>query len=276
MDAPASPSPLQLCLLSQDFAGLGVAVPDVLQLYRISQLKAMGMNAWRTAHNAPNTGLLDAADRLGFLVWDENHRNGQNDELARLVQRDRNHPSVIIWSVCNEMLCETANTDSDFQQSVSLFKQLDPKGGRVVSANYNPINGPHTPLDVQGVDYAPDTYDRIHRSAPHVPCISSESSSAVSDRGETSNDPMAGHVTGYDTEFPDWGQSAEGAWGGLGVLDGQGILTRDFVAGGFTWTGCARGGSNPAGNTSRCTRPWSGCKGSAAQRLTGRMARVGG
>ena len=52
--------------------------------------------------------LLDAADRLGVLVWDENHRNGQEDELRRLVLRDRNHPSVVLWSICNEKLCDSA------------------------------------------------------------------------------------------------------------------------------------------------------------------------
>jgi beta-galactosidase len=221
----------------QDHAGVGVAVPDVLQLHRIAKLKEMGMNAWRTAHNAPSPALLDAADRLGFLVWDENHRNGQFDEIRRLVLRDRNHPSVFIWSVCNEMLCETANIPADFAQSVALFKELDPKGGRVVSANYNGANGPTTVLDVQGVDYQTETYDAVHVRAPLIPCISSESSSAVSDRGETRSDAGTAHVTGYDTMYPSWGESTQAAWGGIGMPAGQGILTRPFMAGGFTWTG---------------------------------------
>ena len=85
------------CANHQDHAGVGVAVPDSLQYHRIAKLKEMGANAWRTAHNAPNEGLLDAADRLGFLVWDENHRASQPDEAEILVRRDRNHPSVIIW-----------------------------------------------------------------------------------------------------------------------------------------------------------------------------------
>jgi beta-galactosidase len=97
----------------QDFAGLGVAVPDALQAHRIAKLKGAGLNAWRTAHNPPNAALLDAADALGFLVWDENHRNGQLAEIEALVLRDRNHPSVVIWSVCNEFLCETNDTAAD-------------------------------------------------------------------------------------------------------------------------------------------------------------------
>ena len=83
----------------QDFAGVGVAIPDHLQWHRVQKLKDMGGNGWRTAHNCPTEALLDACDELGFLVWDENHRNGQDDELRRLVLRDRNHPSIVIWSV---------------------------------------------------------------------------------------------------------------------------------------------------------------------------------
>ena len=221
----------------QDFAGIGVAVPDMLQAHRIGKLQEMGSNGWRTAHNPPNEALLDAADRMGMLVWDENHRNGQDDELTRLVLRDRNHPSIVIWSVCNEKLCDSTDTAGDFARMVPLFHALDPLGGRVVSANYNSIDTAASPLDLLGIDYGTSTYDAVHGRAPLKPLISSETSSAVSDRGEYHNDAAAGHVTGYDTESPGWGQTAEGAWGGVGQKDGQGILTRDFIAGGFTWTG---------------------------------------
>jgi len=108
-------------------------VPDGLQPHRIRKLKEMGMNGWRTAHNPPNPGLLEAADRLGFLVWDENHRNGQDSEIERPVLRDRNHPSVVLWSVYNEYLCVTANTTADFRRSVRLFKRLHPLGAQYTS-----------------------------------------------------------------------------------------------------------------------------------------------
>jgi len=170
-------------------------------------------------------------------VWDENHRNGQDDELRRLVLRDRNHPSIVIWSICNEKLCDTSDTAGDGKRLHDLFHSLDPHGGRVVSANYNNWLGADTLLDVQGVDYATSTYDKVHANAPEVPVISSETSSAVSDRGEYTNNATAGHVTGYDTQAPGWGQTAEGAWSGIGQPNGQGILTRPFVSGGFTWTG---------------------------------------
>ena len=99
----------------QDFGGVGTAVPDRLQMYRVETLKAMGGNAWRCAHNPPNPELLDATDALGMLVWDENRVYGPDDSYDRvptkevhalgdviedvqaMVVRDRNHPSVIWW-----------------------------------------------------------------------------------------------------------------------------------------------------------------------------------
>ncbi|KAH8047960.1 arogenate dehydratase [Aureococcus anophagefferens] len=191
----------------QDFAGVGVAVPDALQAFRVRKLKSMGANAWRTAHNAPTPALLDACDAEGMLVWDETHRNGNPGEQTRLVLRDRNHPSVVIWSICNEKLCETNDTLGDGKAAAALYRELDPSSGRA------------------------------HAKNASMPFISSETSSAVSDRGEYASDAVAAHVSGYDTTAPSWGEVAEDAWGGVGEADAQGILTRPFISGGFTWTG---------------------------------------
>ena len=100
----------------QDLAGVGIAVPDSLQAWRVEQLKKTGCNAWRTAHNPPSEALLEACDCLGMMVMDENrhlgatyvhHTNkgtpaGDLADLATMIQRDRNHPSIIMWSMCNE------------------------------------------------------------------------------------------------------------------------------------------------------------------------------
>ena len=224
----------------QDFAGVGVAVPDILQAHRIAKLQEMGANGWRTAHNPPNPALLDAADAMGFLVWDENHRNGQDGELTDLVLRDRNHPCVVIWSICNEKLCKTGgDTLGDAQRMHDLFHTLDPHGQRPVSANYNGWDTTMTPLDLDGFDYETSTYDKNHKAVPNVPSISSETSSAVSDRGYyAADDATTGHVKGYDSDHPGWGQTAEDAWGGVTEPANQGILTRAFVAGAFIFMCC--------------------------------------
>lgn len=221
----------------QDFAAVGVAVPDHLQWHRVSSQKKWGSNGWRTAHNPPTPALLDACDELGYVVWDENHRNGQLDQVPWLVKRDRNHPSVIIWSICNEVLCNSKDSVSDALAMKKLMHSLDPLGNRVVSANQNGWEGIHTPLDLQGFDYSTQNYDAWHAKNPDTPSISSETSSAVSDRGEYASNPKTGHVTGYDDDYPGWGESAEMAWGGIGEKNGQGILNRSFISGGWSWTG---------------------------------------
>ena len=90
----------------QDMAGVGTAMPDSLWEFRVRKLKEMGANAYRCSHNPPAAEFLDACDRLGMLVMDENRNFNTATEYQRqlewLVRRDRNHPSVILWSVFNE------------------------------------------------------------------------------------------------------------------------------------------------------------------------------
>lgn len=92
--------------MHQDHAGVGAAIPDALQAWRIKQLKKMRCNAYRASHNPMTPALLDICDREGILVIDENRLTGINEEhlrlLERMIKRDRNHPSVILWSNGNE------------------------------------------------------------------------------------------------------------------------------------------------------------------------------
>ena len=95
---------------------MGIAMPDSLQDWRITKLKEMGGNAYRTSHNPPTKELLDACDRQGMLVMDEARHLGDTyrtktprgtptsdlSDLKEMVLRDRNHPSIIMWSMCNE------------------------------------------------------------------------------------------------------------------------------------------------------------------------------
>lgn len=92
--------------MHQDHAGVGSAIPDALQVYRLKQLKALGCNAYRASHNPMTPEMLDACDREGILVIAENRLMGINPYqlgvLSRMIERDRNHPSIILWSVGNE------------------------------------------------------------------------------------------------------------------------------------------------------------------------------
>ena len=84
-----------------------------------------------------------------MLVWDENHRNGQPSEVALLIKRDRNHPSIVIWSLCNEVLCDSDDKVGDGRIAEGVIRTLDPLGGRPISANNNGLNGKGTILDVR-------------------------------------------------------------------------------------------------------------------------------
>jgi len=220
----------------QDHAGVGVALPDRIQYYRIEQLKAMGVNAYRAAHNPPAPELLDACDRLGMLVMDEQRQMGSApevlDELERMVRRDRNHPSIILWSLGNE---ETAIQGNDKGARVladmkRVVKRLDPTRPVTAAMNGDWGKGFSTVVDIQGCNYMKSgDVDAYHEQHPTQPMIGTEEASTLCTRGIYANDAAKGYVTAYDVNAPAWGSTAEAWW--------KFYAARPFIAGGFAWTG---------------------------------------
>ena len=220
----------------QDHAGVGVAVPDALWEFRIRRLKAMGSNAYRCAHNPPAKEFLDACDRLGMLVMDENRNFNVAPETTRqlewLVRRDRNHPSVILWSVFNEET--TQGTEMGYQmvrRMVATVKRLDPT--RPVTAAMSgghkaPINVSQA-VDVVGFNYNQNVYDEFHKAHPNLPITSSEDTSAFMTRDNYVTDHSKNLIDSYDNQRAPWGLTHRYAW--------RCIAERPFVAGGFVWTG---------------------------------------
>jgi len=211
----------------QDFAGLGVAIPDSLEYWRVAKLKEMGANAWRMSHNPPNPELLDACDKLGMLVMDENRHLGDSDqvlgEVSDLVLRDRNHPSVIMWSMCNEEQAQgTARGKAMFRAMKATVLKYDTS--RPVTAAMNGgwfEDGFNGVEDLMGVNYSYDVYDKFHGQHPLVPVFGSETASTVTTRGEYADDPARVFVSSYNM--------TDGSWKPAG--------DRAFVAGTFVWTG---------------------------------------
>lgn len=238
----------------QDHAGVGVAVPDSIWDFRLRKLKEMGSNAYRTAHNPPAKELLDAADRLGMLVMDETrHFNASPEYLKQLqwlVRRDRNHPSVILWSLFNEEGLEVNEEGMEIARVMNaVVKQLDTtrpttgaqnKGQLGPDGKANPQNAAQS-LDVVGINYQAGDYDRIRAAYPDKPIVSTEDTSQVMTRGEYSTD-WSKVVASYDDVFPGWAatSSARNAW--------EAISRQSSFAGGFSWTGFAyRGEPTPYG-----------------------------
>ena len=220
----------------QDHAGVGVAVPDSLWEFRIRKLKELGSNAYRCAHNPPAKEFLEACDRLGMLVMDENRNFNTAPEyvcqLEWMVRRDRNHPSVILWSVFNEEPMQgTAQGYEMVRRMAKAVKQLDTT--RPVTAAMN--NGMDAPLnvskavDVVGFNYQQDKYDAFHKKFPAKPLTSSEDTSSWMTRGVFEEDTNACHAGSYDVIAAKWGETHRKAW--------QAIAARPFIAGGFVWTG---------------------------------------
>jgi beta-galactosidase len=230
----------------QDHAGVGSALPDRIQYYRIEKLKEMGVNGYRTSHNPPTPELLDACDQLGMLVMDETRTMSSNtealSELERLIRRDRNHPSVILWSLGNEEPEQGTERGARIVSSMKrLARRLD--SSRPVTAAISDAwgRGISGVVDVQGFNYkhGPEI-DDFHREFPKQPMIGSEVGSTVSTRGIYVNDKEQGYVSAYDVNFPEWAATAEVWW--------KIYAERRFLAGGFVWTGFDyRGEPTPSG-----------------------------
>ncbi|WP_427967904.1 beta-galactosidase GalA [Altererythrobacter sp.] len=220
----------------QDHAGVGVAIPDALWEWRIRRLKDMGSNAIRCSHNAPPVELLDACDRLGMLVMDENRNFNTSpdyiEQLRWLVRRDRNRPSVIMWSVFNEEPMQGSEAGYEMvRRMASEVKALDssrPVTAAMNSGLFAPKNVSQA-VDVVGFNYQPDLYDRFHAVHPDVPITSSEDTSAFMTRGAFESDPAKQVFASYDDERSSWGNTHREAW--------KAVATRPFVAGAFVWTG---------------------------------------
>ncbi|HET9511528.1 MAG TPA: beta-galactosidase GalA, partial [Sphingomonas sp.] len=230
------PVKLKGVCIHQDHAGVGVAVPDALLRWRLEQLKALGCNAIRCSHHAPAAELLDYADRMGFLVMGENRVfNPAPDYLAQLewmVRRDRNHPSIILWSVFNEEPMQGTHAGVEMvRRMAAAVRRLDtarPITAAMNGAFFDPVNVSQV-VDVTGFNYYQGDYDRFHRLNPAKPITSSEDTSAFETRGAYRTDAAAHVITSYDTQAADWGATHRKSWAA--------IVARPFVAGGFVWTG---------------------------------------
>ena len=222
----------------QDFAGVGIGIPDNLYYWRVMKLKQFGANAWRCSHNPPTPALLEACDRLGMLVMDENRNLGDatggyapttaqtpyNDlrALDSMILRDRNHPSVIMWSMCNEEGASGTQAGADiFYAMKKSVLQIDTSRPVTCAMNGGWFSLGITEVeDIEGFNYSPNEYDAFHQAYPSQPMYGSETSSAMADRGEYTNDGVA-YISSYS--------SPEGSW--------QPVVERPYFAGSFTWTG---------------------------------------
>jgi len=232
--------------MHQDHPGVGTGIPDALQLYRIRQLKTIGCNAYRSSHNPMTPEMLEVCDREGVLVIEENRLMGVNKEhlnlLERMLKRDRNHPSIILWSVGNEEWgIESREAGLRIAATMREFcHRID--STRPVTAALSGGNQLLKSLDVIGYNYIfQNPVEYYHKQYPHWKALGSEETSGAGTRGIYDNDFSNGHMAAFNL-------SPYGADSIFNVI-GRGWKfydERPYLGGIFYWTGFDyRGEPNP-------------------------------
>ncbi|MBD5778081.1 DUF4982 domain-containing protein [Pelagicoccus sp. NFK12] len=265
-----------------DLGALGAAFNVRAAERQLEILREMGCNAIRIAHNPPAVELLELTDRMGFLVIDEIFDcwarkktpldfhlifpEWHEPDLRAFIRRDRNYPSVIMWSIGNEVGEQyTEEAGSALAQRLhDMAKEEDPT--RPTAASFN-FAKPHMPItavmDTVSLNYqgegirnapayahlkginTPPLYPKFHDAYPNKMIISSENAAAVSSRGEylfpvadgisapvadgAGGDPVSAHVSSYELYTAPFGSSADKV---LGSLE-----RHPYVGGGFIWSG---------------------------------------
>ena len=218
-------------------------------------MKAMGANAIRTSHNPPAPELLDAADQLGLLVMDEafdewNRTKMQNGhgkyfgewgerDLRDMIRRDRNHPSIVLWSIGNEVLEQAEPAGREVARRLTaIVREEDPT--RPVTAGFNQIDnaikhGLVNEVDVAGFNYGAPRYEQIVKKHPDWIVLGTETASTVSSRG-TYHLPIEKYekhpslrLTGFDVIAPPWAYAPDVEFEMLDRLPN--------IAGEFVWAG---------------------------------------
>jgi beta-galactosidase len=252
-----------------DLGALGAAINTRAIERQLEILKAMGCNAIRTAHNPPAPELLDLCDRMGFLVMDEafdmwkkrknrydysaDFEQWHREDLEDMVRRDRNHPSIIIWSIGNEIREQFDSTGIAItKELVGIIKSLDTT--RPVTAalsEWNPQKNfmyQSGVLDIVGLNYHQEVYGDFHKYYPGQVFIGAENVSALATRGhydfpsdtlmhwpEKSPQRFVAKgnadftVSAYDQVSAYWGSTHEQTW--------KIIKQHDYLSGMFVWTG---------------------------------------
>ena len=220
----------------QDHAGLGSALPDYIQYYRVQLLKGLGVNAYRTSHHAPTPELLEACDSLGLLVLDEQRLLNSGPEYLNqfegLLRRDRNHPSIFLWSIGNEEGYMHTTTVGKRVAQTLLAKQveLDPSRTSTYAADVaNVYHGVNEVIPVRGFNYRIEGIDPYHKDHPQQPIIGTEMGSTVTTRGIYVKDTVNAYLPDEDITAPWWANTAEQWW----TL----AADRPWWIGGFVWTG---------------------------------------
>ncbi len=253
-----------------DLGFLGAAINHRALERQLEIMKEMGVNGIRTSHNPPAPELLDLCDKMGFIVmdeafdmwkkkktefdyaldWDEWHKR----DLEDLILRDRNHPSVFIWSIGNEVIEQYDKSDPSGEaitkELTAIVKNLDNTRPVTAACNDSELNNPLIKagvLDLIGYNYGHTKYADVQKIYPDKPFIATETVSSLDTRGsydmpsdsiriwpirwdlpfENGNPDKT--CSAYDNCHVPWGSTHQATW--------KIVKKHDFISGQFIWTG---------------------------------------
>src|SRR5678815_5023557 len=169
-----------------------------------------------------------------MVVLDETRMFGASEEalsqLERMLRRDRNHPSIIAWSIANEEPTQGTERGKRIARVMArMVRRLDPTRPVAAAMDQSWGRGITNAIDIQGFNYRIPQMDAFHAQHPSMPAWGTETGSTVSTRGIYENDKERGYLSAYDANAPWWASTAE-AWWSIAA-------TRRWIAGGFIWTG---------------------------------------
>lgn len=221
----------------QDFAGIGVALPDKINWYKLKLLKEMGSNGYRCSHHPPTPELLNMCDSMGMLVLDENRHLSSSEEnlkdLETLLYRDRNHPSIFMWSMENEEAIQGTVTGARILETmVETTHRIDPSRKVTAAMNHARNDGGYSDvLDVAGYNYGDKglAYVKDHEAHPNRVIFCTEGTSFVSTRGEYKNSWDKNTCSNSIIWQPGWGPYPGEDWAD--------IVKYPYLGGLFVWTG---------------------------------------
>ncbi len=255
---------IQGVCLHHDSGALGAVWNEDVWERRLAQLKELGCNAIRCAHNPPAPQLLDLCDRMGFLVIDELtdtwtiakkpegyatlFADWAERDLVDMIRRDRNHPSVILWSIGNECAEQGYPDKWDIPRRLTEICHREDPTRLTTSGNDNvwgAFQPYHETVDVFGFNYKPDHYKRFHEQFPNQPFYGSETASCIGTRGyylfPVSDDKGKGwgegapwQVSAYGLYAPYWACSPDHEWA---CEDENPSFCGEFVWSGFDYIG---------------------------------------
>ena len=243
--------------LHHDLGPIGAAVNKSALIRQIRTMKEMGCDAIRTAHNMPSTWQMEVCDSMGMMVMAEsfdmwiypkckngyalNFKEWADKDIENLVRNHRNHPSIVMWSIGNEIPEQWSEEGRDISKHLQdLCHRFDPT--RPVTQGMDRAedalkSGFAQVMDVPGFNYRVHKYDKNIRQLPKGFLLGSETASTVSSRGvykfpvEVSDSKTYpdGQCSSYDVEYCPWSNLPDDDWK---MQD-----DRDYVIGEFVWTG---------------------------------------